>query len=187
LTDASVRAPPEYRGAAEAARRRFAAKAAGYGPSWLLLRPQALTDMVLIKAYRVRTLLAQGRPNLAGEAVEEDLLALVNYAAMAVHQARANPSGRWPSLPEATDELVASVDAVRAEAEQLLIRKNHDYGEAWRDFRMETFVDIILTKIHRVRSLEGTCGAAYPTEPVVAEWLDVYNYGCLFAGQWAKK
>ena len=55
-------------------------------------------------------------------------------------------------------------------------KKNHDYGEAWRDMRVSSYTDFILTKIARIKELEDNDGKAIISEGIDANLLDIINY-----------
>jgi hypothetical protein len=59
-------------------------------------------------------------------------------------------------------------------------RKNHDYGEAWRDMRVGSLVDLILMKVLRVKQIEDAGGTTRVSEGVEANYMDMVNYA-LFA------
>ncbi|WP_426732874.1 DUF1599 domain-containing protein [Myxococcus faecalis] len=176
--------PEEYRRGAIDARRIFIEKLGTYGASWLVFRPSSITDQALIKAYRLRKLHAREHLSKVGESVRIDALALINYSFIAVYVAHKNPLGNWlamPSTHDALDLVVQEIDEARAEAARLFVAKNHDYDQAWQQFRVETLVDLILAKFVRIRQLESTA-ATYPAAQVRAEFLDIANYACLLAG-----
>ena len=55
-------------------------------------------------------------------------------------------------------------------------KKNHDYGEAWKDMRVSSLTDLILTKILRVKQMEDNEGAALVSEGIDANYFDMLNY-----------
>lgn len=169
--------PPEYSAVTDRARRIFAEKHANYGASWLLLRPRSLTDQALIKATRIRKVTSTG-VNLVGEAPIEDAIALYNYATMAIFALRTNPTGEWPNLVGRDEFIASQLEDIRLEAAALLAKKNHDYDNIWRQFRVDTIVDLILSKLFRIRSQEGASGPL-PMDGLVNEWIDIANYSAL--------
>jgi hypothetical protein len=62
------------------------------------------------------------------------------------------------------------------EAKALMLRKNHDYGEAWRDMRVSSFTDLILQKLLRVKQIEDNHGKTLVSEGLEANYLDMINY-----------
>ncbi len=178
--------PRGYLDATRAASAEFSLKLQQYGPSWLLLRPASITDQALIKAFRLRKLWTDGAENLVGEPPANDLRALINYAFMAIQIVRANPEGRWPDLTVSLAQLEQQTARVRGEAIELLIRKNHDYDNAWKQFRPGTFVDLVLTKLYRIRTLESDLVSAAVQDKVCQEWFDIANYCALVTEQCPK-
>ena len=63
----------------------FGKKAHDYGTAWRILRVSSLTDQIMIKAQRIRTLQEKGESEV-GEGVRPELIGIVNYAAMALVQ-----------------------------------------------------------------------------------------------------
>ena len=63
---------------------------------------------------------------------------------------------------------------------ELMIAKNHDYGEAWRDMRVSSLTDLILMKVLRVKQIEDHDGVTKVSEGVEANYQDMANYA-LFA------
>ena len=67
-------------------------------------------------------------------------------------------------------------DAVFKEAFELMESKNHDYGEAWRDMRVSSLTDLILTKILRIKKIEDNSGKTIASEGVEGNYFDMMNY-----------
>ena len=57
-----------------------------------------------------------------------------------------------------------------------MIRKNHDYDEAWRGMRVSSYTDFILTKIQRVKELEQADGRPLVSEGIDSNYMDIINY-----------
>jgi hypothetical protein len=150
----------------------FGQKAHDYGTAWRILRVSSLTDQVFIKAQRIRTL-QEKKESKVGEGVRPELVGIINYAAMALVQLRLGVVDA-PDLraEQATIELKTELDGVRA----LMIRKNHDYGEAWRSMRVSSLVDLILMKLLRIKSIEDHAGKTLVSEGIDANWADIVNY-----------
>jgi hypothetical protein len=150
----------------------FAKKAQDYGTAWRILRVPSLTDQIMIKAQRIRTLQEVGESRV-GEGIRPELIGIVNYAAMALVQLdRGVVEAPDLSAAEASAEVRARIDAARA----LMERKNHDYGEAWRSMRVSSLVDLILMKLHRIKSIEDQGGRTLASEGLDANFLDIVNY-----------
>jgi len=153
-------------------REIFEKKTADYGTSWRILRPSSLTDQLFIKAQRIRTIQETGE-NKVGESVEGEFMAIVNYCIMALIQ-----SEKDQELPmELSDEQSTELYAEYAEkAYDLMKMKNHDYGEAWRDMRVSSLTDLILTKILRIKQIEDNKGKTIASEGVEGNYYDMLNY-----------
>lgn len=154
----------------------FRTKAADYGTSWRVFRPASLTDQLFIKAQRIRTLEETGE-NRVGESIADEFRAIVNYAVIAgIQLARGWDANQELSADEALDLYSTERQAIT----ELMEAKNHDYGEAWRDMRTTSFTDMILTKLLRVKQIEGNDGRTIVSEGVGAHYRDMANYA-LFA------
>ena len=150
----------------------FANKAKDYGTAWRILRIPSLTDQIFIKAQRVRTLQEVG-VNKVGEGIRPELIGIINYAAMALVQI---DRGVVDSPDMAADEATREVLERMQRARDLMTRKNHDYGEAWRSMRVSSLVDLILMKLLRIKQIEDNQGATLVSEGIDANFLDIVNY-----------
>ena len=150
----------------------FSKKTKDYGTAWRILRPSSLTDQLFIKAQRIRTIQETGE-NKVGENIEDEFIAIVNYCIMAIIQLRETELTELEVEPEKAEELY---DKYAKEAFELMERKNHDYGEAWRDMRVSSLTDLILQKIFRVKQIEDNKGATIISEGIDANYFDMLNY-----------
>lgn len=162
----------EFKEVMEECRGLFAKKLHDYGASWRLLRPTSLTDQLLIKARRIRSLEITGQ-SLVGEGIRPEFIALINYGIVGLIQMEKGFADKVDMTPE---EALALYTQHAKEAFQLMTRKNHDYGEAWRSMRVESYTDFILTKIERVKELEDIHGKALVSEGIEANYMDIINY-----------
>mgnify|MGYP000128346159 CR=1 FL=1 len=162
----------EYANVMTICREIFEKKTLDYGLSWRILRPSSLTDQLFIKAQRIRTIQETGK-NLVGESFEDAFQAIVNYCIMAIIQVRA-PADIQDNMTTAA--AIAHYDQIAAEAKALMERKNHDYGEAWRDMRVSSLTDLILSKILRIKQIEDNAGETKVSEGVEGNYFDMLNY-----------
>jgi hypothetical protein len=132
----------------------------------------SLTDQLFIKAQRIRTL-EEKKVSMVGDGVEPEWIALVNYSVIALLQLNYMQDDRM-ELPE--EEVMIAYDRSVQETRDLMLAKNHDYGEAWRDMRVESFTDLILMKLLRIRQLESLPGQARVSEGIDAGYRDILNY-----------
>lgn len=150
----------------------FQKKLHDYGASWRILRPSSLTDQLYIKAKRIRSLEITGL-SLVGDGIRPEFIALINYGIVGLIQLE---RGFADTVDMTPDEALAVYDRHAAEAFDLMRKKNHDYGEAWREMRVSSYTDFILTKIQRVKELELLSGQALVSEGIDANYLDIINY-----------
>ena len=150
----------------------FEKKMLAYGTSWRVMRPMSLTDQIYIKAKRIRTLEVNGIDFAAvNEGIEPEFIGIVNYCAMALIQMELGPG---ESLPPA-QALELYEKAVNS-ATSLMVNKNHDYDEAWREMRVSSFTDIILQKLMRTKEIESNHGKTIISEGIDANYRDIINY-----------
>ena len=162
----------EYTNVVNVCREIFSKKTKDYGTAWRILRPSSLTDQLFIKASRIRTIQETGE-NKVGERIEDEFIAIVNYCLMAIIQLR---ELELVELELPPDEAQGLYDKYALEAFELMKRKNHDYGEAWRDMRVGSLADLILQKIYRVKQIEDNKGETIMSEGIDANYFDMLNY-----------
>lgn len=162
----------EFGEAMNMCRRVFAAKLGDYGPSWRIMRPEAITDQLFIKGKRIRTLQVTGK-SAVGEGILPEFIGIVNYGIIGIIQLR---KGYADSKDVSVGDALALYDEVAAEARELMIKKNTDYDEAWRGMRVLSYVDLILTKIARTKEIEDHCGVTAVSEGIDANYFDMVNY-----------
>ena len=150
----------------------FSKKAKDYGTAWRILRVPSLTDQILIKAQRIRTLQQVGESKV-GEGIRPELVGIINYAAMALVQIEDGVVDA-PDLDatQASQKVLAQLRHAR----DLMTRKNQDYGEAWRSMRVSSLVDLILMKLLRIKCIEDNQGNTLVSEGIDANFLDIVNY-----------
>jgi len=150
----------------------FLKKTRDYGTAWRILRPSSLTDQLYIKAKRIRTL-EESKTQKVDDPIDGEYQGIVNYAIMALIQLEASEKMNMElSAMEAEKLYDAQVQIIR----DLLARKNHDYGEAWRDMRMSSFTDMILMKLLRIKQIEENEGKTLISEGLDANYQDIVNY-----------
>lgn len=154
----------------------FFNKMKDYGTAWRILRPSSLTDQIFIKANRIRTIQQVGQSRV-GEGIKPEFQGIVNYCIMALIQLELAENTEL-ELPFARAE--ALYESYAQAAFDLMERKNHDYGEAWRDMRVSSLTDLILMKILRVKQIEDNEGQTLVSEGIDANYYDMINYA-LFA------
>ncbi len=162
----------EYATALGRCRQIFAAKPGDYGASWRIMRPEAITDQLFIKAKRIRTL-QTGGVSKVGEGILPEFIGIVNYGIIGVIQLRLGYADTKDIDAHRALELY---DEVAAQAKALMQAKNHDYGEAWRSMRVLSFDDLILTKIERTKEIEDHKGVTKVSEGIDANYFDMVNY-----------
>jgi hypothetical protein len=162
----------QYNSVIKACQAVFEKKTKDYGTAWRILRLPSITDQIMIKAQRIRTI-----QELGTQRVEEDmgteLIGIINYAIIALMQLSLEEEKRleipYEKLAPLYDEIIAATTA-------LLNNKNHDYQEAWRAMRLSSIVDIILMKLLRIKRIEDNQGATLISEGVAANYQDIINY-----------
>ncbi len=153
----------------------FVKKMYDYGTAWRVLRIPSLTDQIYIKANRIRSLQTKGVSKVE-EGIVPEFIAIVNYAIMGLIQLELGVAD-GTNKDDLHDERMAEAYDKQVEAAlQLMLRKNHDYDEAWRLMRVSSYVDFILTKVFRTKQIEEHEGNTLVSEGIDANYLDMLNY-----------
>lgn len=150
----------------------FEKKTRDYGTAWRILRTPSLTDQIYIKAARIRSIEEKGTQKVADN-VRDEYIGMINYCIMALIQLEL-PSDAPTELPVVT--ALAAYDKQRDITRALLLDKNHDYGEAWREMRLSSLTDLILMKLLRIKQIEDNAGQTLVSEGVDAGYRDIINY-----------
>ena len=150
----------------------FIDKMKDYGPSWRIFRLHGITDQLYIKACNIRQRQSTG-VSLVGDDIEGNLRAIINYGITAISQSR---HGYADAIDMTNDEATQLYEDVLQEAKSLMIKKNHDYGEAWREMSKEGIVDMILAKIIRIKTILENDGKTIASEGVEGNYFDIINY-----------
>ncbi len=150
----------------------FEKKLQDYGASWRILRSSSVTDQIFIKAKRIRTLEVTGI-SAVGEGILPEFMAIVNYSAIGIIQLE---HGFVDAKDMSADQALNLYDDILSRAKELMLKKNHDYDEAWRMMRVMSYTDFILTKIERVKEIEENAGHTSVSEGIDANYFDMLNY-----------
>ena len=150
----------------------FEKKTRDYGTSWRILRLPSLTDQIFIKANRIRSIEETGE-NKIGDDVRGEYVAMVNYAVMALIQQELEGNSQM-ELPLA--KALELYDKHLSITVKLMLDKNHDYGEAWRQMRVSSMTDLILMKLRRIKQIEDNNGKTEISEGVEGGYMDIINY-----------
>ena len=150
----------------------FLKKMHDYGTAWRILRPTSLTDQIFIKANRIRSLEEKGVCKV-DEGVVPEFIGIINYSIMGLIQLEL---GCAEEATEDRESITALYDRYFQGAKQLMLAKNHDYGEAWRNMRISSYTDLILMKIKRTKQIEDHAGNTLISEGIDANYNDIINY-----------
>ncbi len=162
----------QFREVLNECRSLFEKKLHDYSASWRILRPESLTDQLYIKAKRIRSIEIK-KCSKIDEGIRPEFIALINYGIIGLIQL---DKGFADNVDISNDEAMQLYDRYADEALQLMLKKNHDYDEAWRQMRVSSYTDLILTKLQRVKELEEIDGQALVSEGVDANYMDIINY-----------
>lgn len=153
-------------------RSLFKKKMADYGSAWRILRLPSLTDQIFIKAQRIRGLQQNDVQKIA-EDQNSEFIGIINYCTMALIQLEKGVAEQ-PDL--SVDEALKFYNQKIELTKKLMMDKNHDYGEAWRDMRVSSLTDLILQKLLRVKQIEDNSGKTVVSEGIDANYQDIINY-----------
>ncbi len=162
----------QYDKAISSCREIFLHKSKDYGTAWRVLRTISIVDQIFIKAQRIRTIQEKGEQKIS-DGIAGEFKGIINYAAIGLIQL-----GVAENAPEEMDvnEVAVLYDKFVNKAKHLMQDKNHDYGEAWRSMSQESFVDLILMKLQRIRQILNNDGKTIMSEGIDANYLDIINY-----------
>ena len=151
----------------------FAKKMKDYGSAWRILRISSLTDQIFIKAQRIRSIEDKGLQKVE-EGVVPEFIGIVNYSIIGLIQLELGVAEQAEEIQY--DQVMNLFDKYALEAKKLMLDKNHDYGEAWRDMRGSSLTDLILQKLLRVKQIEDNDRSTLISEGIDANYLDMLNY-----------
>ena len=150
----------------------FLKKASDYGTAWRVLRTISIVDQIFIKAQRIRTIQETGKQRINDD-ISAEFKGIINYAVIGLLQLDLTDNDP-EEMP--VDRISSMYDEKVVVAKKLMQDKNHDYGEAWRSMSQESFVDLILMKLQRIRQILINDGKTIMSEGIDANYLDMVNY-----------
>ena len=162
----------QYRSMVNRCKDLYLNKAADYGTSWRVLRTISIVDQIYIKAWRIRQIQETGIQKIE-DTIESEFIGIVNYGIIALIQLSISEN------EETELDVAKAKDWYELEAqkvEDLMQQKNHDYGEAWREMSQQSFVDLILVKLLRVKQILANDGKTTVSEGIDANFADMVNY-----------
>ena len=162
----------QYDNVTSACKSLFEKKLHDYGSAWRILRLSSLTDQIFIKAQRIRGL-QKNSVQKVDEGEFEEFIGIINYSVMALIQIEKGIS----EVPDMnSNECMDLYDTMIKKTRDLMMNKNHDYGEAWREMRVSSLTDLILQKLLRVKQIEDNEGNTLVSEGIDANYTDIINY-----------
>ena len=150
----------------------FIKKVYDYGTSWRVLRMISIADQIFIKAQRIRTIQELGEQKIADD-IAGEFKGIVNYAVIALIQ---TDKGTYTAEDLPAEEAAKLYDEKIQIAKELMQNKNHDYGEAWREMSQESFTDLMLVKLLRIKQILSHQGKTLISEGIEANFTDIINY-----------
>ena len=143
-----------------------------YGSAWRVLRPPSLTDQIFIKAQRIRTIQNENF-KMVEEGEEDEFIGIINYSVLTIIQLNMGAVDE-PDLDN--QQTFKLYNNIIEETKLLMLKKNHDYGEAWKEMRVSSLTDLILQKLYRVKKIENNQGKTLVSEGLKANFQDIINY-----------
>lgn len=162
----------QYDKAIAACKDIFLKKAKDYGTAWRVLRTISIVDQIFIKAQRIRTIQEKGEQKVS-DGIAAEFKGIINYAVIGLIQLELPADAPEEMNPA---EVALLFDKNVQTAKSLMQDKNHDYGEAWRSMSQESFVDLILMKLQRIRQILNNDGKTIMSEGIDANYHDIINY-----------
>lgn len=162
----------QYDAAVSKCRHIFLSKSKDYGTSWRVMRLSSIADQIFIKAQRIRTIEEKGNMKVE-EGIESEFMGIFNYCVIGLIQLDlANDTNM--DLP--LEKMTLLYDKNVNQTKDLMMQKNHDYGEAWRDMLVSTFTDMILMRLLRIKQIQQAGGQTIMSEGIDANLQDMMNY-----------
>jgi hypothetical protein len=143
-----------------------------YAPSWRIMRPESITDQILIKSKRIRSIEIKKESKI-GEGINPEFFGIVNYGIIGIIQLRL---GFADGVDIANEKALELYDKYMTETKELMYAKNHDYDDAWKLMRTSSYTDLILTKLNRIKEIENNEGKVSVSEGIEANYQDIINY-----------
>ncbi len=162
----------QYDSVINVCRDLFHKKMKDYGSAWRILRLASLTDQIFIKAQRIRGL-QKNSVRKIDEGQSDEFIGIINYSIMALIQLDKGVVEE-PDLD--LDESLVLYNQITENTKNLMLDKNHDYGEAWRDMRVSSLTDLIIQKLLRIKQIEDNAGKTLVSEGIDANYSDIINY-----------
>jgi hypothetical protein len=150
----------------------FIKKTKDYGTAWRVLRIISVVDQIFIKALRIRTIQDKGIQKV-DDGIQDEFKGIINYAVIGLIQLKLDD----PKVEDMPVEQVQALYQTNVDfAKSTMMDKNHDYGEAWRDMSQESYADLILVKLLRIRQILTNDGKTLISEGIDANFVDILNY-----------
>ena len=162
----------QYDSVIDVCRDLFHKKMKDYGSAWRILRLASLTDQIFIKAQRIREL-QKNSVRKIDEGQSDEFIGIINYSIMALIQIEKGVSEE-PDID--LEESLILYNKISENTKNLMLDKNHDYGEAWREMRVSSLTDLILQKLLRIKQIEDNSGKTLVSEGIDANYSDIINY-----------
>ena len=162
----------QYEEAIQSCREIFIKKTIDYGTSWRVLRTISIVDQLYIKAKRIRTI-QENEVQKINDGIKAEFIGIVNYAVIGLIQSTLT-NAEAEDLP--VEQVYGLYNDSIAQSRSLMENKNFDYGEAWRDMSQESFTDLILSKLLRIRQILLNKGKTLISEGINANYYDILNY-----------
>ncbi len=169
--DAAVKTNHQYDATVAICKEIFDKKTLDYGTSWRVLRTISVVDQIFIKALRIRNL-QEIKQQMVSDDIPGEFKGILNYAVIGLIQLQM-PSAIEDLLLQAASGLYSRQIQI---AKETMLAKNHDYGEAWRDMSEQSFVDLILMKLLRIKQILLNNGRTLISEGIDANYIDIINY-----------
>lgn len=162
----------QYHQAVTSCKEIFIKKTKDYGTAWRVLRTISVVDQIFIKALRIRTI-QELKTQKVGDDIRSEFIGILNYAIIGLIQLELGNS----TVEElAVDQTEALYQQQVQFAHDTMQSKNHDYGEAWREMSQESFADLILVKLLRIKQILQNDGKTLISEGIDANYVDIINY-----------
>ncbi|MDI9357447.1 MAG: DUF1599 domain-containing protein [Phycisphaerales bacterium] len=150
----------------------FENKFKDYGSSFRAFRTISIVDQLFIKIKRIHTI-QEAQEQWVDDSVQDDFMGIVNYSIIGLIQIDLGNPTIEELEPIKAKELY---DRAVKKAKDIFVKKNHDYGEAWRSMSQESFIDLMLVKITRLKQILKQDKTTTQKELLSDNFIDILNY-----------
>ncbi len=161
-------------------KEEFIAKNKKYGNSLDVYDANDVLSKIFIKLYRIRSIQETGCYKVEGESIEKEFLGIINYCLYGIITASQIVSD--VRILYEGEDLFKEYDKSVAVTRGLFQKKNHDYGEAWRQLSISFMTHECECKYNRMKKIFGDLKfKADKRQELQKEFVEVFSDICNYS------